>query len=193
MDEYVKRTMTNCSEVPAVYGWLSLDQRGRWCLEGRPITHRPSIDFISRNYAQDERGCWYFQNGPQRVFVTLDYTPWVLRLNAPEALRTHTGLDVRSLEATFMDEEGNLLMLTEHGIGLLCDQDLAPVAEYLVGRYGQAMDVDELASAVLACQAGDVSALGLRWHGEILRLSCIERDSVAKRFEFNPVPSDTTR
>jgi len=25
------------------------------------------------------RDPWYFQNGPQRVFVALDYTPWVLQ------------------------------------------------------------------------------------------------------------------
>ena len=51
--------------------------------------------FIGRNYERDERGCWFFQNGPQRVFVQLDYTPLVLRVvgasGAPLELEAHTG------------------------------------------------------------------------------------------------------
>lgn len=187
MDEYVKRTMSKWPDVPAVYGWLSLDQRGRWCLEGRPISHRPSVDFISRNYAQDERGAWFFQNGPQRVFVTLAYTPWVLRLAASDLICTHTGLEVHSLESTLVDEEGNLLMLTEHGIGLLCDQDLAAVAERLVGCDGQVLDVDAFPAALLACQNGDPKALGLRWHDKVLGVSSIQRDRVAAQYGFDPL------
>jgi hypothetical protein len=63
--------------VPAVYGWLALDRRGRWLLK-EPAGARFSgvgnvalREFIGRKYAVDERGCWYFQNGPQRVYVAL--------------------------------------------------------------------------------------------------------------------------
>ena len=35
-------------------------------------------DFIARNYEADEHGRWFFQNGPQRVFVDLELAPLVL-------------------------------------------------------------------------------------------------------------------
>lgn len=188
MDEYVERMMSKWPGVPAVYGWLSLDQRGRWCLQGRPISHRPSVDFISRNYTRDDHGAWYFQNGPQRVFVSLDYTPWVAMLSSPGVLCTHTGVEIRSLATVLLDEEGNLLMLTEYGIALLCDQDLAAVAELLVDGGGRPVAVDDFPELLLACQAGDSSALGLRWHNDTLAVSAIERDRVAAQYGFNPRP-----
>ena len=86
MDEIVIRGMLKWPNVPAVYGWLSLDRRGSWMIKnvsGRfeRIANAAVNDFIGRNYAVDEEGRWYFQNGPQRVFVALDYTPWVYRLD----------------------------------------------------------------------------------------------------------------
>jgi len=84
MDREVLDAMARWPQVPAVYGWLALDRRGNWLLReseggrlGR-IGNAALREFIGRNYAADARGCWYFQNGPQRVFVELAYTPWVL-------------------------------------------------------------------------------------------------------------------
>src|SRR5437762_13798517 len=79
MDEIVLRSMLKWPDVPAVYGWLSLDRRGNWMIKtvaGRfeRIAHAAVREFIGRNYASDPEGRWYFQNGPQRVFVALDYT-----------------------------------------------------------------------------------------------------------------------
>ncbi len=94
MDEIVSRSMLKWPDVPAVYGWLSLDRRGSWMIKtvaGRfeRIANAAVREFIARNYAADAEGRWYFQNGPQRVFVALDYTPWVYRLDdAGEGLRT---------------------------------------------------------------------------------------------------------
>ena len=51
-------------------------------------------EFISRNYQADARGRWYFQNGPQRVFVSLAYTPLVIRFEG-EALVDHCGRPFR--------------------------------------------------------------------------------------------------
>jgi hypothetical protein len=47
-------------------------------------------EFIARNYAADERGCWFFQNGPQRVYVTLAYAPLVVHYEG-EQLVDHCG------------------------------------------------------------------------------------------------------
>ena len=37
-------------------------------------------DFIQRNYEHDAQGQWFFQNGPQRVYVELQATPWIFRV-----------------------------------------------------------------------------------------------------------------
>jgi hypothetical protein len=33
------------------------------------------VNFIQRNYDHDAQGQWFFQNGPQRVYVELEATP----------------------------------------------------------------------------------------------------------------------
>ena len=69
VDAVVLRAMAKWPNVPAVFGWLSLDRRGRWLLRGEPIGNAAARQFISRNYQSDPHGRWFFQNGPQRVFV----------------------------------------------------------------------------------------------------------------------------
>jgi hypothetical protein len=83
--------MLRWPNVPACYGWLSLDRRGRWRLRGEAVTHAGLNDFLNRQYTHDEDGNYFVQNGPQRVFVELEYTPWVLRLTAADRIETHVG------------------------------------------------------------------------------------------------------
>lgn len=133
MDPAVLSSLAKWPDVPAVYGWLSLDRRGNWLLRepasGRPgrIGNAALRDFIARNYAADERGCWFFQNGPQRVYVALAYTPLVMHLEAG-ALFDHCGRLVEPA-GLFLDDGGSLLVLSQHGIGLLDDRDLAHYAD----------------------------------------------------------------
>jgi hypothetical protein len=138
MDEAVLRGMARWPDVPDVYGWLSLDRRGNWLI--RSTSETPSFerignaafkDFISRNYASDARGRWYFQNGPQRVFVALAYTPLVLHFESA-ALIDHCGRPFE-LQQAFVDEEGSVLMQGSGGIGLLDDRDLADFADRAQG------------------------------------------------------------
>ena len=127
MDELVLRSMAKWPDVPDVYGWLALDRRGNWLIKGEKIGNVAMRDFISRNYAPDARGCWYFQNGPQRVFVALAYTPLVLHFEGA-ALLDHCGRPFQP-EQAFLDEEGSVLMRGKPGIGLLDDRDLAGFAD----------------------------------------------------------------
>jgi hypothetical protein len=131
MDEAVLRGMAKWPDVPDVYGWLSLDRRGNWQIKGEKIGNAALREFISRNYAGDSQGRWYFQNGPQRVFVTLAYTPLVLHFDGA-ALIDHCGRPFERLEA-FLDEEGSVLMRGKSGFGLLDDRDLARYAEEAAG------------------------------------------------------------
>jgi hypothetical protein len=141
LDEQVRRAMEKWPQVPAVYGWLRLSRRGQWFLidrsapdfdeerdgEGSLISSPPIIDFIGRNYECDDRGAWYWQNGPQRAFVRLDLAPLVLRvLNESPAQRlvTHTGFIVERIERVLADADGNLLMLTDLGPAVVDDRDI---------------------------------------------------------------------
>jgi len=127
MDDAVVRSLAKWPNVPAVYGWLALDRRGNWRIKGERIGNPAFRDFISRNYGCDERGCWYFQNGPQRVYVTLAYTPFVLHYQG-ERLFDHCGAPAEALE-TLLDDEGSVLIRARQGIGLLDDRDLERYAD----------------------------------------------------------------
>ena len=127
MDDAVARSIAKWPNVPAVYGWLSLDRRGNWLIKGERIANVGLREFIARNYEADERGRWYFQNGPQRVFVALAYTPFVMHYQG-EQLFDQCGRKV-SAQETYVDDEGSVLVLGERGIGLLDDRDLERYAD----------------------------------------------------------------
>jgi hypothetical protein len=127
MDDIVVRSLAKWPNVPAVYGWLELDRRGNWRIKGGKITNSAFREFIARNYAADELGRWFFQNGPQRVYVTLAYAPFVLHFQG-EQLFDHCGRAVRAVE-TWVDDEGSVLIRVENGVGLLDDRDLARYAD----------------------------------------------------------------
>ncbi len=138
MDEAVLRGMAKWPDVPDVYGWLSLDRRGNWLIRSTSATptfekigNAAFREFIARNYAADSQGRWYFQNGPQRVFVTLAYTPLVLRFEGAE-LFDHCGRPFDRLQS-FVDEEGSVLMQGKTGVGLLDDRELAAYADQAQG------------------------------------------------------------
>jgi hypothetical protein len=127
MDEIVLRSMAKWPNVPDVYGWLSLDRRGNWLIRGEKIGNAALKDFISRNYQADERGCWYFQNGPQRVFVALAYLPLVVH-HEGEALIDHCGRAFHPT-GTFLDDEGSVVFSGSPGAALLDDRDLERYAD----------------------------------------------------------------
>jgi hypothetical protein len=122
MDEMVLRSMAKWPNVPDVYGWLALDRRGNWLIKNERIGNLALREFICRNYQPDARGRWYFQNGPQRVFVKLAYTPLVAHFEG-EALHDHCGRAF-ILRQAFLDEEGSVLLDGDSGIALLDDRDL---------------------------------------------------------------------
>ena len=148
MDEIVKAALAKWPNVPHCTGWLLLDRRGQWRMRderaqargelGTPVRHAALIGFINRNYECDESGQWFFQNGPQRVYVELAYTPWVVRLahgagGGEEAaglpglaLTDQTGGVFEPAEA-LIDDEGAVLFVDSAKpprVALLHDHDL---------------------------------------------------------------------
>jgi hypothetical protein len=127
MDDIVARSLAKWPNVPAVYGWLSLDRRGNWLIKGQTIGNSALREFIARNYEADARGRWFFQNGPQRVYVSLAYTPLVVHY-AGETLFDHCGRRFTPRQA-IQDDEGSVLLLGGFGVALLDDRELARFAE----------------------------------------------------------------
>ena len=137
MDDLVVQAMAKWPNVPDCYGWLGLDARGDWYLrdeqaqaagpfaqsKGSRLQHEKLIGFIERNYAADRAGQWYFQNGPQRVYVELEVAPWVWRIQLDGAIQSHTGQAAR-LQRCWVDEFGRLFLETELGFGLVHTQDV---------------------------------------------------------------------
>ena len=188
MDDIVIRGMLKWPNVPAVYGWLSLDRRGSWMIKnvsGRfeRIANPAVNEFIGRNYAADDEGRWYFQNGPQRVFVALDYTPWVYRLDdSGEGLVAHTGAAARDLKAVFLDEGGALLVQAELGIGVLLDRDLPAFVERLADPSGRSPE------RLLDAVAGGQEATAML-QGVCVRVAPIRGADLPRLFGFVPRPA----
>jgi hypothetical protein len=168
----VLRAMARWPDVPRCHGWLGLDRRGCWRLKGEPITHAGSVRFLGEHYRPAADGSWYVQNGPQQVFVTLAYTPWVYRLDGAGGFLTHTGLACGPPERALLDDEGNLLLVTPLGVGLLDDRDLAACAAGLE-------------------PADSPAPTAFTWGGRRLALEFIARAEVARRFAFVPVPTES--
>ena len=153
MDDIVKAALAKWPNVPDCYGWLGLDSRGNWhmrddnaqaaglfCVpspeagrqlasKGSLLKHDKLIDFIQRNYAADTQGQWFFQNGPQRVYVELEATPFVWRVEgAPDfEVTAHTG-QVAITQRCFIDEHGRVYLETALGFGLVHTQDMLQAA-----------------------------------------------------------------
>lgn len=170
-DDAVVRAMAKWPNVPQCFGWLTLDRRGAWRIHGEPINHPRANAFLSRHYRSDDQGRWYVQNGPQRVFVTLDYTPWVYRFHNGEGFSTHTGVTRNDIEATLFDDEGNLLLVSGLGIGVLDDRDLEACSHLI--HYN---DVDD-------------EPRSIDWQGERIAFERIERQRVCTRYGFEPNPA----
>lgn len=148
MDDWVLNALKRWPNVPALFGWLGLDRRGRWLVQGEAISHPRIIDVINRNYAADPHGRWYFQNGPQRGYLQLESTPLILLVSDDnERLITHTNVAVEQLRAAYLDEAGSLVLTTEHGPGELRGTDLQWALDRL-SIDGKPVDEDSLAGAL---------------------------------------------
>lgn len=152
MDEIVKQALIKWPNVPHCYGWLGLDMRGRWWMrdsaaqaagaftqnqesKGWLLEHAAMQAFICRNYQADDQGQWYFQNGPQRVYVELENTPTIWHWQqatedspagalAHYALNTSPQIQPLTPQRYLVDEEGVLYLVCQGEVGVLYSQDV---------------------------------------------------------------------
>lgn len=141
MDDIVKQALAKWPNVPDCYGWLGLDARGRWYMRddatqvagpfaqsrGSLLQHHQLIQFIQRNYEPDAKGQWFFQNGPQRVYVELECTPLVWRVESDFSLTAHTGVQAIAQDC-LLDEHGRVYLSATLGVGLVHTLDMEMVA-----------------------------------------------------------------
>jgi len=158
MDEIVLKSMAKWPDVPDVYGWIALDRRGNWRIKDERILNPAIGEFISRNYDSDERGRWFFQNGPQRVFVSLAYAPFVL--------------------STQPNGE----------VGSVCDRDLAEITNWFTNATGQALDDDVVARAADRRAAHGATGIWLEYGNNRLPVGRVNSEQIPTKFGFDRSP-----
>lgn len=205
MDENVIAAMARWPGVPAVFGWLSLNERGQWRLhpagdaladasapdpyarQGTSITSPQILQFIGRNYDGDEAGRWFFQNGPQKVYVRLDAAPFILHTGNPTpgvpSLHTHTGLQVAQIASWWLTDTGRLYALTDIGPGLVAGRDLDALFDSLLSTDGVAV-LDLLEDLRVGAAPILVQASG----GRSAPLTMCEETEIPSRLGFIRIP-----
>lgn len=178
MDARFERALARWPNVPALFGWLRLSQRGQWLIRDSSISNQRITEVINRNYDHDEHGRWFFQNGPQRGYVALDYAPFVLFAESSGGLTTHTGLVVTEIIQALLDETGGLVLATEHGAGLLSDRDLTWA---LTRLQTTGSNLEDALTTALTEPSGETTAL---------RLGALGDEHTLQRCDTNAIPRE---
>jgi hypothetical protein len=216
MDATVQQALVKWPNVPHCYGWLALDARGAWRMQSsqslqqsdspqsqtqskkRPdekIRHPALLDFINRNYTHDAQGRWYFQNGPQRVYIDLEAAPYIARIQPSGNFILHTGTQMASITRIWLSEQGRLYLQDQNHIALLDDRDLAQCLPHLrINDANACTDShtisDERLLAWLEAPA-DNASLSLQWQEQMIPVNHILEHEVAAHFGFIRVPRKT--
>jgi hypothetical protein len=189
MDDIVKQAMAKWPNVPYCYGWLALDARGAWRMRdeaaqragapGDRLTNAALVGFIARNYLSDERGCWYFQNGPQRVYVNLETTPFIARTDPAQGLVLHTGQPLGAPDEAWLTDAGGIVLRAGQVVAQVDDRDAAQLL--------QAFELDGRPAAiedVMAWLEGGTGELAVRWQERSIAVGRLAADDAPGRFGF---------
>lgn len=192
MDDIVKQAIAKWPNVPHCYGWLALDARGGWRmrderaqahnLPGDKIAHATLLGFINRNYTCDDLGRWYFQNGPQRVYVDLEATPYIAYTDPTKGFVLHTGEALPEIDAAWLTESGQLVLKSTDKITMLDDRDMAQCLPQL--RMNGVAISDEQLLEWLADESSQAKSLTLCLPYKELPVQRIKRDGLATQFGF---------
>jgi len=197
MDDVVRQAMAKWPNVPHCFGWLKLDARGHWRmrderaqhldLPGDKIAHPALLGFINRNYTHDEEGRWYFQNGPQRVYVDLELTPYVVRTDPVAGFITQAGDTLEAISEAWMTREGQVVLASEKVVAALDDRDAAAVLATLTVAGRPASD-EEIMEWL---DGGDAATLVFSHGNNSLRLQRTSAAGLARQFGFVAQPRAT--
>ena len=193
MDDIVKQAMAKWPNVPHCYGWLALDARGNWRMRdeaaqragapGDKLANAALVGFINRNYAHDDQGRWYFQNGPQRVYVNLEATPFIARTDPGQGFVLQTGQPLATVEAVFMLDTGAVILQAGEVVAQLDDRDLAQVLARME-LDGQPASVE----AIMAWLEDDAAALALALPNGPVGVERLSAEALQRRFGYVQAP-----
>lgn len=195
MDDIVRQAMAKWPSVPHCYGWLALDARGAFRMRdetaqrsnqaGDIIRHTALLAFIYRNYTRDERGAWFFQNGPQRVYVELEATPFIVRTDPVHQFVLHDGEAMTDIVDVWLTDQGQLVLSNSKQVAMLDDRDLAQCLP-LLKIQGRVIDDSQLMQWL---ESPDES-LSMNIRGRDVPVRGVHSDGVATRFGFikHPLP-----
>ncbi len=192
LDKSVIRALEKWPDVPACYGWLSLDRLGNWLIKEQAISHTGAITFLARNYACDERGQWFVQNGPQRAYCALAYTPWIYHFDGSDRIFTHTENQALEMRSIVVDDTGDVLFETEHGIGLLENRDLAKFIQILELHAGTGTRNDDIATLLGGLNADNRGELEVQWYGRTIVTRALRAAIIPESFGFITAPSEVS-
>jgi hypothetical protein len=189
MDDIVKQAMAKWPNVPYCYGWLALDARGAWRMRdeasqhagtpGDKLTNAALVGFIVRNYLSDERGCWYFQNGPQRVYINLETTPFIARTDPADGFVLHTGQPLGTPDDAWLTDAGGIVLRAGQTVAQVDDRDAAQLLQAFELDGRPAADED-----VMAWLEGGAGDLALRWQDRRIAVGRLMADEMPDRFGF---------
>jgi hypothetical protein len=204
MDEQVLRSLIKWPNIPHCFGWLALDRRGQWRmrdefaqanqLAGSVIQHTALNEFISRNYACDSLGRYFFQNGPQRVFITLDATPFIARMipskNGPQLL-TQCGTEIKP-QGALSDEKGNIYITGNiaQSLSNQIDGTVFTKTESLSVALLHDHDLDLFSDQSKVMEDACSFRGSWQWDGKDLPIEPIHSVELSERFHFIKAPSN---
>ena len=191
MDAVVTQALAKWPNVPHCYGWLALDARGNWRmrneaaqaqqLPGDKIVHPALIGFIQRNYTCDAQGRYYFQNGPQRVYVDLDIAPYIARTDPAQGFILHTGQPLEHISAAYISATGRLFLQSDDKFAALDDRDMALCLPHIESEN---CPIEDEALLNWLAQEGKMGSLSLRTNSGNINLHYIKDDELDTRFHF---------
>ncbi len=196
MDKQVQLAMAKWPNVPHCYGWLGLDARGAWRMRdqraqelnllGDKIGNATLRGFIDRNYQADERGCYFFQNGPQRVYVNLEATPYIVHSDPQSGWVLHTGAALTECDAAWMTLDGNLILKSGQYLAQVDDRDTAEALAQVFDQNGQVND-----EQLLRWLENPDESLSILIYGQLVPIQFCGLDQLAQSLPFVTNPDQT--
>jgi len=196
MDDIVKQAMAKWPNVPHCYGWLALDARGNWRmrderaqklnLAGDRIGNAALAGFINRNYLCDAQGRWYFQNGPQRVYVKLEATPFIARTDPAHGFVLHTGEALKTIDAAWLSDNGLLIFQDGEKVAQIDDRDMA---QCLASLHINDEPCDDDRLLAWLADPSDGSLVTFEIDAKHVTVGRIKRIELADKFGFASDPS----
>jgi hypothetical protein len=203
VDQSTISAIAKWPDVPYCYGWLFLDRRGSFRirneysqkhhLPGELIKHSGMCDSIRRNIYIDPHNQYFFQNGPQRVYLSLAYCPYVVRFIPSQqydwVLQNHLSQEIHPTRC-FLDEKGNILLEFIASIIQCSNTSQLSFTETQIRSIALLHDHDlNIFSELSQMNIANCGVIGVfKWRSLDIPIEPIIGHDVAKEFHFKQTP-----